>query len=178
MLRSGAGVRTQIAAVLLCGVMSLFVAARGSAQGDGDKKLLTPEASLNLRGISDLQYSPDGKRLAFVVLEPAKGQNRKRHIWIHEAGAEGSRQYSYSEKSESGPRWSPDGKTLAFMSDRGEGQQIYLMRADGGEGVALTKGKNGVRGFEWSPDGKQIAYIAPDAKTDAEEKKSAGASGS
>jgi dipeptidyl aminopeptidase/acylaminoacyl peptidase len=171
MLRSGAGVRTQIAAVLLCGVMSLFVAARGSAQGDGDKKLLTPEASLNLRGISDLQYSPDGKRLAFVVLEPAKGQNRKRHIWIHEAGAEGSRQYSYSEKSESGPRWSPDGKTLAFMSDRGEGQQIYLMRADGGEGVALTKGKNGVRGFEWSPDGKQIAYIAPDAKTDAEEKK-------
>ncbi len=156
---------------LICMAMSLWLAARGNAQGDGEKKLLTPEASLNMRSISDLQYSPDGKRLAFTVTEPAKGQNRKRHVWIHETGAEGSRQYTYSEKSESGPRWSPDGKTLAFLSDRGEAQQIYLMRADGGEGVALTKGKNGVRGFEWSPDGKQIAYIAPDAKSEAEEKK-------
>jgi dipeptidyl aminopeptidase/acylaminoacyl peptidase len=159
-----------MAIAMICSV-ALFLPLRGSAQGDGEKKLLTPEASLNLRGISDLQYSPDGKRLAFVVLEPAKGQGRKRHIWIHEAGEEGSRQFTYSEKSESGPRWSPDGKTLAFMSDRGEAQQIYLMRADGGEGVALTKGKNGVHGFEWSPDGKRIAYIAPDAKSEAEEKK-------
>jgi dipeptidyl aminopeptidase/acylaminoacyl peptidase len=158
------------AIAIICGA-ALFLPLRGSAQGDSEKKLLTPEASLNLRSISDLQYSPDGKRLAFVVLEPAKGQNRKRHIWIHEAGEEGSRQFTYSEKSESGPRWSPDAKTLAFMSDRGEAQQIYLMRADGGEGVALTKGKNGVRGFEWSPDGKRIAYIAPDAKSEAEEKK-------
>ena len=159
------------AVALFCGAILFLAPMRGRAQSDGEKKLLTPEASLNLRAISDLQYSPDGKRLAFVVTEPAKGQGRKRHIWIHEAGEEGSRQFTYSEKSESGPRWSPDGKTLAFLSDRGEAQQIYLMRADGGEGVALTKGKNGVRGFEWSPDGKQIAYTAPDAKSEAEEKK-------
>ncbi|HUE42361.1 MAG TPA: S9 family peptidase [Candidatus Sulfotelmatobacter sp.] len=161
-----------VAAVALLGGVVLFaLPLRGRAHGDGEIKLLTPEASLNLRAISDLQYSPDGKRLAFVVMEPAKGQGRKRHIWIHESGEGGSRQFTYSEKSESGPRWSPDGKTLAFLSDRGEAQQIYLMRADGGEGVALTKGKNAVRGFEWSPDGKQIAYTAPDAKSEAEEKK-------
>ncbi|HEY2821861.1 MAG TPA: S9 family peptidase [Candidatus Acidoferrum sp.] len=158
------------AIALLSGAVLFLAPMRGRAQ-DGEKKLLTPEASLNLRGISDLQYSPDGKRLAFVVLEPAKGQGRKRHVWIHEAGEEGSRQFTYSDKSESGPRWSPDGKTLAFLSDRGEAQQIYFMRGDGGEGVALTKGKNAVRGFEWSPDGKQIAYIAPDAKSEADEKK-------
>ena len=167
--RRWVGVRVG-AAVAVLGA-ALLIPLRGSAQGDGEKKLLTPEASLNLRGIQDLQYSPDGKRLAFVVMEPAKGQNRKRHIWIHEADTDGSRQFTYSEKSESGPRWSPDGKTLGFLSDRGEAQQIYLMRGDGGEGVALTKGKNGVRGFEWSPDGKRIAYIAPDAKSEAEEKK-------
>jgi dipeptidyl aminopeptidase/acylaminoacyl peptidase len=165
------GMRLGAAMALIGGAVLFLGPTRGWAQGDGEKKLLTPEASLNLRGISDLQYSPDGKRLAFVVQEPAKGQSRKRHIWIHEAGEEGSRQFTYSEKSESGPRWSPDGKTLAFLSDRGEAQQIYLMRGEGGEGVALTKGKNAVRGFEWSPDGKQIAYIAPDAKSDADEKK-------
>jgi dipeptidyl aminopeptidase/acylaminoacyl peptidase len=167
----GSAKRVAAAVALLCGAILFLAPMRGHAQSDGEKKLLTPEASLNMRAIMDLQYSPDGKRLAFVVMEPAKGQNRKRHIWIHEAGDENSRQFTYSEKSESGPRWSPDGKTLAFMSDRGEAQQIYLMRADGGEGVALTKGKNGVRGFEWSPDGTRIAYIAPDAKSDAEEKK-------
>jgi len=50
----------------------------------GAPKLLTPDASLNLRGISDLQFSPDGNRLAFVVMEPAKGERRARHIWIYE----------------------------------------------------------------------------------------------
>ena len=45
------------------------------------------------------------------------------------------------------------------------------MRADGGEAAALTKGKRSVRSFAWSPDGKQIAFLAPDAKSEAEEKK-------
>jgi len=69
------------------------------------------------------------------------------------------------------PRWSPDGKQLSFLSDRDEQQQIYAMRADGGEASALTKGKRGVQNFAWSPDGQQIAFLAPDAKTEAEEKK-------
>src|ERR1700743_793193 len=124
--------RTILIAALLVGAILFLAPMRGHAQSDGEKKLLTPEASLNMRAIMDLQYAPDGKRLAFVVMEPAKGQNRKRHIWIHEPGDENSRQFTYSEKSEYGPRWSPDGKTLAFISDRGEAPQIYLMRGDGG----------------------------------------------
>src|SRR5216684_5671015 len=134
-------------------------------------KLLTPEASLNLRSISDLQFSPDGSRLAFVVTEPAKGERRARHIWIYEKPSGAVRQFTYSVKSDFFPRWSPDGKQLAFLSDRDEQQQVYVMRADGGEASALTKGKRGVKNFAWSPDGKQIAFLAPDAKTEAEEKK-------
>src|SRR5713101_872018 len=134
-------------------------------------KLLTPEASLNLRSISDLQFSPDGNRLAFVVTEPAKGDRRARHIWLYEKQFGSIRQFTYSAKSEFLPRWSPDGKQIAFLSDRDEQEQVYAMRADGGEAGALTKGKRGVKNFAWSPDGKQIAYLAPDAKTEAEEKK-------
>jgi dipeptidyl aminopeptidase/acylaminoacyl peptidase len=146
--------------------------AHGQSESAADKgKLLTPQASLNLRSIADLQYSPDRTRLAFVVTEPAKGTGRARHIWVHDSQTTGVRQFTFSAKSESSPRWSPDGKQLAFLSDRGEEQQIYLMRVDMGEGVALTKGKRGIKSFEWSPDGKQIAFIAPDAKTDAEETK-------
>src|SRR5207245_6127988 len=70
------------------------------------------------------------------------------------------------------PRWSPDGKTLAFLSNRAEEQQqIYLMSMNGGEGRAITTGKRNVTAFEWSPNGKQIAFLAPDAKTEEEEKK-------
>jgi dipeptidyl aminopeptidase/acylaminoacyl peptidase len=132
---------------------------------------LTPEASLNIRSISELQFSPDGSRLAFVVTEPPKGTTRARHIWVYDKQGGAVRQFTYSAKAESSPRWSPDGKQLAFLSNRDEEQQIYVMRADGGEGVAVTKGKRSVKSFEWSPDGKQIAFLAPDAKTDEEEKK-------
>jgi len=134
-------------------------------------KLLTPEASLSLRTISDLQFSPDGTRVAFVVSEPPKGERRARHIWIYDKQSGGIRQFTYSAKTEISPRWSPDGKQLAFLSNRDEEQQIYVMRADGGEPTALTKGKRSVKSFAWSPDGKQVSFLAPDAKTEAEEKK-------
>src|SRR2546430_730945 len=61
-------------------------------------KLLTPEASLNLRNISDLQFSPDGTRLAFVVTEPAKGERRARHVWIYEKQSGAARQFTFSAK--------------------------------------------------------------------------------
>src|SRR6266403_2436100 len=134
-------------------------------------KLLTPEASLNLRTISDLQFSPDGTRLAFVVTEPSKGERRARHIWLYDKQSGSIRQFTYSAKTEISPRWSPDGKQLAFLSNRDDDQQIYVMRADGGEATALSKGKRSVQSFAWSPDGKQISFLAPDAKTEAEEKK-------
>jgi dipeptidyl aminopeptidase/acylaminoacyl peptidase len=136
-----------------------------------ETKLLTPEASLNLRSISDLQFSPDGARVAFVVAEPPKGERRARHIWLYEKESGAVRQFTFSGKDETSPRWSPDGKQIAFLSNRDDEQQIYVMRADGGEAAAVTKGKRSVRSFAWSPDGKQIAYLAPDAKSATEEKK-------
>src|SRR5271155_1584444 len=81
-------------------------------------KLLAPEASLNLRSISDLQFSPDGARVAFVVAEPPKGDRRPRHIWIYQRESGAVRQFTFSAKDESSPRWSPDGKEIAFLSNR------------------------------------------------------------
>src|SRR5260370_36382619 len=101
-------------------------------------KLLTPEASLNLRTVADLQFSSDpsaslgasGGRLAFVVMEPAKGTERLRHIWSYERQRGAARQFTYSTKSESGPRWSQDGKQLAFLSNRDDDQrQVFLSGA-------------------------------------------------
>jgi dipeptidyl aminopeptidase/acylaminoacyl peptidase len=136
------------------------------------RKALTPEASLNIHFLSDLQLSPDGLRLAFVVSEAPKGERRAQHVWMYDKKTNSARQFTYSSKSETYPRWSPDGKRLALLSNRGgDQQQIYLMNAAGGEALARTKGKSSVSKFAWSADGKTIAYIAPDAKSEEEEKK-------
>jgi dipeptidyl aminopeptidase/acylaminoacyl peptidase len=162
--------RLSACALLVLAMLAKPLVAQEPSKAEGPK-LLTPEASLNLRSISDLQFSPDGSRLAFVVSEPPKGERRARHIWLYERQSGAIREFTYSAKTESFPRWSPDGKQLAFLSNRDEEQQLYVMRSDGGEASALTKGKRAVQSFAWSPDGKQIAFLAPDAKTEAEEKK-------
>jgi dipeptidyl aminopeptidase/acylaminoacyl peptidase len=155
-------------AVCFCATASF---GRQPAVTEG-KKALTPEATLNIHFLSDLQLSPDGTRLAWVVSEPPKGEKRLQHIWMYEKKTNSARQFTYSTKSETSPRWSPDGTRLAFLSNRGgDEQQIYVINGGGGEGAARTKGKSSVKDFAWSKDGKFIAYIAPDAKTEDEEKK-------
>jgi dipeptidyl aminopeptidase/acylaminoacyl peptidase len=152
-------------------LVSLLATPAFSQNPTPSPKSLTPEMLLSLRHISDLEFSPDGTRLAFVVAEPPKGDQRPRHLWLLDPATGAARQITYSEKAESSPRWSPDGKYLAFLSNRDANQQIYLLSLSGGEALPVTKGKRNISRFEWSHDGKHIAFIAPDAKTDAEEKK-------
>jgi len=118
-----------------------------------------------------VQFSSDGNRLAFVVTEPAKGERRARHIWIYEKQSALVRQFTFSVKSEFLPRWSPDGKQLAFLSDRDEQQQVYAMRADGGEASALTKGKARGENFAWSPDASRSPFSLPTQNRGGEKRK-------
>jgi dipeptidyl aminopeptidase/acylaminoacyl peptidase len=140
-------------------------------QASEPAKALTAEGAVDLRFISDLQVAPDGQRVAFVVTEPPTVDGRATHIWMYDRRGNTVRQFTYSKKSEKEPRWSPDGKKLAFLSNRGEEEQIYVMRGAGGEATAITKGKRSINSLEWSPDGRSIAFLASDAKSEAEEKK-------
>ncbi len=118
------------------------------------RKPLTPEALISLHRLSDLEFSSDGSRIAFVVSEPPKSDQRPAHIWLLEISSGIFRQLTYSEKSESSPKWSPDGKSLAFLSNRDANQQIYVLSMNGGESEPLTKGKRNISRFAWSRDGK------------------------
>ena len=152
----------------------LFASALPSsvwAQASPQKTKLTPEQAITERRLRDPHWSSDATRLVVAVSEPPKGSERQSHLWVYLKGVRGLRQFTNSSKSESHARWSPDGTKLAFLSDREENQQIFLMPVDGGEAVHLTEGKRSIQDFEWSPDGKQIAFLAPEPKTDAEEKK-------
>ncbi len=149
----------------------VLLAALCSAQTSTDKIRLTPEQAISERKIKDLRPSPDGTRVAFTVSEPAKGTEHHSHIWIYLAASRELRQYTNSSKTESTPRWSPDGKKLAFLSEKDEYKQILIMPTDGGEALPFTEGKRSVDDFEWSPDGKWIAFLAKDPKTEQDEKK-------
>jgi dipeptidyl aminopeptidase/acylaminoacyl peptidase len=132
---------------------------------------LSIEKALSVYRLSNPVFSADGKKLAFVVNQPATlDKPTASHIWLLELRDSSIKQYTNSVKSESNPKWSPHGKKLAFLSSRDVEKQIYLLVDDGGEAMPLTSSKTGVANFEWSPDGKTIAYTEEDSIT-AEEKK-------
>jgi dipeptidyl aminopeptidase/acylaminoacyl peptidase len=166
--------RRRTASAVAFAVVTLFRTPCAASQAaPGATTPLTPETLLSLRFPSDLQFSPEGSRLAFVVTEPPHGTDRPRHVWLLDVGTGALRQFTFSGKTEGRPRWSPDGRQLAFLSDRGEFTQVYLIAADAGEARALTQGKRSVQSFAWSPDGTRIAFLAPDPRTEAEEKRAA-----
>jgi dipeptidyl aminopeptidase/acylaminoacyl peptidase len=151
--------------------MRLFIAAALLVSGLQAAVPLTIDQAIDVREPQDLQFSPDGLRVALTVSEPPAAKPSVRHIWVYDTAAHELRQWTNSAKSESSPRWSPDGRTLAFLSDRGEGNQIWLLPLKGGEAMELTSGKNSVESFRWSPDGKSIAFLASDPRTAEQEKK-------
>lgn len=148
-----------------------------------EKKTITPEDIVGLHIIQDVQISPDGKRVLCVVgTGNGFGGLSDTHIYIVPTdGSEQPRVFTASAEGESSPRWSPDGKSIAFLSKRKrpdtqenaapDMNQVWVMRVDGGEAEPLTNLKTGVDSFKWSPDGKMIAFLATDAMTEAEEKK-------
>lgn len=150
--------------MLLALLFILLVPAAGLAQ-------LTPEQALSVRQISDPHFSPDGSRVAFIVSQPPKDTSRNTDIWILDVKTGDVMQFTNAPKSDTSPRWSPDGKKLAFLSDRSGPNQIYLFSPMGGDPAQLTEGKNGIQNFEWSPDGKQIAFLAPEPKTGEDDKR-------
>ena len=126
---------------------------------------------MNVPQISDPQLSPDGRQILFVRSDSNwKANKRIGHIWRVSADGSQLMQITSGTDGEAGPRWSPDGRFIAFVAKRGtEAEavaQVLLMNNAGGEARAVTTHPTAVSNLTWAQDGASIYYRASDAKSD------------
>lgn len=135
-----------------------LLAAVAAAQSP---KAPTIEQSLSMKSPGSAAISPDGRLVAYTVTEADWQENEfKSQIWIAAADGSGAWQLTRGKKGASNPQWSPDGRWLAFSSERDGKRQVWAISPRGGEAWPLTSDEGGVQGFEWSPDGKRFAYTS------------------
>lgn len=149
---------------------TVFCSSTVAAQAAEERRPLALADLAKQRGVGDPQVSPDGRWIAYTVSTiDAEKDKRDTDLWmVGWDGADRVRLTSTPENSESKPRWSPDGRYLAFLAKRGDddekklGSQVWLLDRRGGEALKLTSIKGGVSSYAWSPDGKRLVLVIND----------------
>ena len=133
-----------------------------AAQG---KRPLAVSNLYDVRDVRDPQRSPDGGWVAYTLTRAIRDTDKNdTDIWMVSWDGREHVQLTSSPESESRPRWSPDGKFLAFVSARQEAKaaQVWLLNRSGGEAVRLTEIKGGVTDYAWAPDSRRLALVVAD----------------
>lgn len=147
-----------LALLVVTWIFPLFAAAQ-----TGGRHPIGIDDFLALKVASDPQLSPDGRLVAFVVSVPSLADNRNNsRIWL--ARTDGDSAWALtSGPADRAPRWSPDGRTLAYLSTRDGSSQVWKLAPQGGEPAALASLPTGVSDFRWSADGRAL-FLVSDVK--------------
>ena len=146
---------------LVCAVCTaaLFFAGGANLRAQ-EKRAITFDDMIAMHRIAEAEISPDGRWVAYTVATPDMDANRNAsNLWMAPVAGGDAIQLTRTGK-DSSPKWSPDGKTIAFLSARSGDSQIYLLSMEGGEAHPLTKLSTGADLVKWSPDGQTILFTS------------------
>lgn len=142
-------------------IILLSLSALASAKTTQPAKSFTIGDLISMRRVSDPQISPDGRTIAYTIADTDKAANKRTtQIYLMSVDGGDARQLTNEKASSSAPRWSPDGRRLAFVSARDGEAQIWTMDVDSGEAKKMTNVAFSVADPVWSPDGKWLAFTS------------------
>ena len=137
----------------------------------------TREEAISFKSAQEAAISPDGSMVAYVESGADWKENEfVTQIWLYREAGGDRIQLTRGNKSANGPRWSPDGKWIAFATGREGKRQVWMIDPRGGEAWQVTDDEGGVGDFDFSPDGKKLAYTSsgPESKADKQRKEKYG----
>jgi len=144
-------------ALSVAAVSVLALPALTRAQDSSHK--LTAMDEFQLQIATDPQISPDGKKIVYVRgFADSMTDKRYANLWIINADGSDHRPLTSGNRSDSTPRWSPDGTRLAYLSDADGKMQIYVRWMDSGQTARITNLEEAPDAIAWSPDGKMLSF--------------------
>jgi dipeptidyl aminopeptidase/acylaminoacyl peptidase len=173
--------QTSIRRFIRSGAVVVCVGAAASGTISAATRTVTLDDLARVRSVSDVQRSPDGRWVAYVV--STTNVEKDRHdsdVWMVSWDGTQQVRLTFSPESEERPRWSPDGKHLAFLASRGDedqkkkGDQVWVLNTAGGEAEQLTDVKGGVSDYAWSPDSTHLVLSVSDPNPNDEPEQKEG----
>ncbi|MDH3812892.1 MAG: S9 family peptidase [Acidobacteriota bacterium] len=167
--------RLSVGAGILMIVLATGLVAAQDEKADATQatpRPLTIDDYFKIHEVGDPQVSPDGKWVAYTVTkQDLEKDESKTRIWMAPTAGGDPVPMTAKDKSASRPRWSPDGRYLAFLAAPEDGEdQIWTLFREGGDSQPLTETVQGVSSYEWSPDGKRMVLVLQDPKPEDIEK--------
>jgi dipeptidyl aminopeptidase/acylaminoacyl peptidase len=170
--------RSRCRSALLVAATALLAAVPAAAQPPGragtvavTARPMTAVDLIDVPRLSDPQLSPDGTQIVFVRSDADWRANKRiTHLWRAIIATGETTRLTAGADGEASPRWSPDGRSIAFLAKRpgDDVAQIYLLPIAGGEATRLTAHDAAPSALAWMPDGRALVFVAPEAKTAAE----------
>ncbi len=129
-------------------------------------RAITLDDALQVKTVEDPQISADGDWVAYTVaIASLKKDKSLTQVWMAPSSGSTAVPMTVENETSKHPRWSPDGKYLAFLSGRNEGKtQVYLLNRQGGEAQKITNTAQDVEDFAWAPDGQRMVLVLRDPR--------------